>query len=258
MTEAVLLDKEQIAARRIPLEDAEVSLGKNANWYCHYCKRKMSNEAVFMRHFCEPKRRTQELMSPTGQAAFGYYNEWMRLCKRSQQNSATFLESKFFKTFIKFAQMVIDANIGKPEKYMELMIAGDVDPTLWCRADAYAIYLKWDDKSSDPIIEVQDSINYLFDICEKEGVLTSEGAPDITKILSHLGAQRIIILVRQKRLTPWLLFCAPSFSPILKSLDSGERAALDGIINAEYWSKKFSANKSIVASVKEIATEIGL
>jgi hypothetical protein len=258
MTEAVLLDKEQIAARRIPLEDAEVSLGKNANWYCEYCKRKMLSELVYMRHHCEQKRRVQELISPTGQAAFGYYNTWMKMNRRSAQTSATFLESKFFKTFVKFAQMVIDANIGKPEKYMELMIAGDVDPTLWCRAEAYSIYLKWDDKDSDPIIEVQDSINYLFDICEKEGVLTSEGAPDITKVLSHLGPQRIIILVRQKRLTPWLLFCAPGFTPILRAFDKGEHAALDGIINSEYWAKKFAANKAAVNEIKEIATEIGL
>jgi hypothetical protein len=59
-------------------------------------------------------------------------------------------------------------------------------------------------------------------------------------------------------LTPWLLFCAPSFKPILNALDSGERATLDGIINAEYWSKKFIANKAIVEEVKNIATEIGL
>jgi hypothetical protein len=258
MTEVVLLDKEQIAARRIPLEDAEVSLGKNANWYCHYCKRKMSNESVFMKHFCEPKRRTQELMSPTGQAAFGYYNAWMKMRRYTQQTSSTFIESKFFKTFVKFAQMVIDANIGDPEKYMELMVAGSIDPTLWCRQSAYALYLEWADKNSDPIEDVQASINYLFDICEKEDILTSEGAPDIRRIFAHLGVQRIFALVRQKRITPWLLFNATSFKPILEQLDSGERAALNRIINAEYWSKKFTMNKSVVASIKEIATEICL
>lgn len=258
MTEVVLLNKEQIAARRVPLEDAEISLGKNANWYCHYCKKKMANESVFMKHHCEPKRRTQELMSPVGQAAFGYYNTWMKMKRFSPQTGETFLQSKFFKTFVKFAQMVIDANIGTPEKYMELMVAGDVDPTLWCRQQAYALYLEWADKNSDPIEEVQASINYLFDICEKEEILTSEGAPDIRKILAHLGPQRIITLVRQKRLTPWLLFCAPSFSPILKALDTGERAALSNTINSEYWSEKFKKNAATVNAIKEIAVEIGL
>lgn len=247
----MLLNPEQIAARRIPLEDAEVNLGKHGNWLCHYCNKRFNSEGPFMRHHCEPKRRTQELMSPIGQAAFGYYREWMKLKRYSQPGAAAFMESKFYRSFINFAQLVIDANISRPEKYMALMVEADVLPVLWCRDQCYAVYLDWTDKLSDPLEQVQDSVNFLFDVCEKENV-------KIADIFNHLGGQKIISLSRQRKLTPWLLFCSSKFGTFIKTLDKSQLIAFNGIVNASYWGNRFQTEKSTVKTIKEIAMEVGL
>lgn len=250
-TELVLLNSEEIAARRIPVEDAELSLGKNGNWLCHYCSRRFSSEGVFMRHHCEPKRRAQELASPAGMAAYGYYREWMKLKKYSQPSSAAFMESKYYRSFMNFTQLVMDANIARPDKYVEIMVATDILPTLWCRNSAYALYLEWSDKLSDPLDQVQESIAYLMDLAEKENV-------ELTDIFDHLGPQRVISLVRQRRLDPWFLFCSSKFGVLLKKLDSSQLTAFDQVVNSAHWSGKFQSNKQLVTDIKMIAKEMGL
>ena len=247
-----MLNEEQIAARRIPIEDAQLNLAKDKNWHCHYCNHRFRGETTFMRHYCEPKRRAQELMSPIGQAAYGYYRDWMRLKKFSAPGAAAFMESKYYRAFIKFAEMVIDANISRPDKYLELMVAGDVMPFLWCRPQTYSVYLAWADRIADPIELVGESISYLMDICDKEKV-------DLSCIFEHLGPQQVLSLIRQRRLTPWFLFCSSAFDKqILKKLDSSQLVAFNSVVNAQYWAERFGKEKGTLEQVKMIVKGIGL
>ena len=246
-----LLNLEEIAARRIPVENTEIVPGRAGNWYCHYCSRRYMSETLFMKHHCEPKRRAQELMSPVGQAAYGYYRDWMKLKRYSQPSSAAFLESKYYRSFLKFAQLVIDAGISKPERYIELMVAGEIMPPLWCRNEAYSVYLDWMDKLEDPMAQVVDSVSFLLDVCDREGTTMS-------KVFVHLGAQRIISLLRQRQLTPWLLFCSASFGQLLKTLDESELRAFNSVVNSSYWATRFAESQATITEIKTLAAEVGL
>ena len=250
-TDFKMLDAEQIAARRIPIEDAEIDLGKTHNWHCHYCSRRFAGENTFMKHLCEPKRRAAELLSPLGQAAFGYYRQWMKMKKYSQPGGAAFLESKYYRSFINFAQLMISANVSNPDRYMTLMVEADIQPVLWCRDSCYAVYLEWMDKASDPLDEVQASINYLLDICEKESC-------ELSGVFDHMGAQRVLSLIRQRRLTPWLLFCSKSFGKMLGELDKSQLSAFNVVVNSGYWSKKFETEKGTLRNIKIIVEVVGL
>lgn len=247
----ILLSPEQIAARRIPIEEAVVTSSKSSNWYCSHCTRHFGSETTFMKHHCEPRRRKEILASPLGQAAYGYYREWLRQKKFSVPSAEAFMESRYYRSFINFAQLIIDASISNPEKYIALMIEADVLPVLWCRDSAYAIYLEWRDKRSDPLDEVHSSINFLFDICEKENA-------QLASIFEFLGAQRVLSYLRQRRISPWLIFCCPSFGKFMRSLDSSELAAFNSAINSSYWSEKFQSNKKTVDMIKEIVATVQL
>jgi hypothetical protein len=246
-----ILNAEEIAARRIPLEDAEINLGKIGNWYCHYCTKRFATETTFMKHFCEPRRRAQELLSPVGQTAYGFYREWMRQKKFSQPSSAAFLESKYYRAFINFSELVVKANISNPNKFISLMVEGNILPILWCRDSAYALYLDWSDKISDPLDQVQDSISYLIDTAGKEKV-------DLREIFTHLGPNTVLSLIRQRRLTPWLLFCSTSFGAFLKTLDMSQLKAFNQVVNSAYWAERFKTEKAAIDNIKHIAKEMGL
>jgi hypothetical protein len=249
--EIKLLSAEEIAKRRIPLEDAQINLGKQSNWFCTDCNKRFGGERGFLNHHCEPRRRKEELASPLGQAAYGYYSDWMRLRKFSVPNADAFKESKFYRMFIRFAQLVIDANVSRPDKYIQLMVDGEITPALWCADGAYTLYIKWLDLLHDPLEHVSDSINYLFDLCEKEEVL-------LPNIFTHLGTQRVLSLVRQRRLSPWFLFCSAQFARILKSLDTEQLKAFNSVVNAQYWGDRFTQEKNTVAEIKKLVKELGL
>lgn len=246
-----ILNAEEIAARRIPLEDAEINLGKIGNWYCHYCTKRFATETTFMKHFCEPRRRAQELLSPLGQAAYGFYREWMRKKRYSQPSSAAFLESKYYRAFINFAELVVQANISNPDKFMTLMVEGNILPVLWCRDSAYAMYLDWADKISDPLDQVQESISYLIDTAGKEKV-------ELPSIFTHLGPNKVLSLIRQRRLTPWLLFCSIKFGEFLKTLDMSQLKAFNQVVNSSYWAERFKKERATIDNIKHIAKEMGL
>lgn len=247
----VLLSQEQIDARRIPIEEAEFNLSKNKNWQCPYCTKRFTNETNFMKHFCEPKRRSEEMATPLGSSAYWLYTEWMRIRKFGQPSTSAFIESKYYRSFVNFAQMVANANIARPEKYISIMVEADILPVLWCRDDAYALYLEWVDKLSDPYDEVASSVNYLMDVCERDSV-------DLGDVFAHLGPNNIIGLIRQRRLTPWLLFCSASFGRFLKTLDREHLKIFNSVVNASFWSDKFARERAIVENVKTIAREVGL
>ena len=250
-TELKLLNTEEIASRRIPMEEAVITASKKGHWLCAHCNKRFTNETLYMRHSCEPKRRAEELMSPLGQSAFALYRDWMRMRKFSQPSSAAFLESKFYRAFINFAKLIVDANISRPDKYLELMTEGEVQPALWCSPGAYTLYTQWFDSLHDPLEQVQDSINHLLDICEKEEV-------PLEKIFEHLGVQRILSLIRQRRLSPWFLFCSASFGKVLKQLDKEHLKSFDAVVNSSYWGGKFSKERAMVEQIKAIVKELGL
>lgn len=250
-SEFKLLSEDEVASRRVSLEEAEVSASKQSNWLCSDCNRRFSNENFFMRHTCEPRRKREEFSSPLGQAAYSYYLDWMTLRKYSKPNASAFMESKFFRPFMKFSQLVIDANISRPDRYMELMVEGEVQPMLWHTTSAYTLYTRYLDLLADPLEQVSDSINYLMDICQNEDI-------ELKNIFQHLGVQRLLNLIRQRRLSPWFLFCSSEFGKVIKSIDKSHLRAFNLVVNAEYWGGRFSESKNTVQEIKLVIQGMGL
>ena len=247
-----LLNLQEIAARRIPIEEALVAAeSKGALWVCEHCKATFQSESRFMRHSCKEKRRAELMRRPLGQSAYAFYCTWMKMRKFSQQSSAAFMESRFYQSFINFAELVVNANIARTDKFIEIMVDGEVQPPLWCSPEAYSLYTAWHDSLQPPLQQVEESITYLIDIADREGVKLDD-------IFEHLGAQRILSFVRQRRLSPWFLFCSTKFSKTIKSLDPAHLKAFDMVINSNYWGQKFQESKATVAQIKEITKELNL
>ena len=254
----LMLDKEQIAARRVPLEDAQISSTKDSLFHCHYCSKNFHSEHIFMRHVCLQKKKALQFVSPVGQAAFAFYNDWMHARKYSKQTGDAFLASRMFTSFVKFAEFVKNTDIRKPDRYLRIMVDKNIQPPLWCTDGAYKLYLESFDLDEDPIKEVQDTINFLIDLCIKENVLTADGHADLSKIVSTLGPQRILNYIRNKSITPWIIFTSESFKVFIRNLDDEHRKNLDNIIKISYWFDKLTNNTKATKDIKEICAGLGM
>jgi hypothetical protein len=246
-----MLNQEAINERRISIEDAEIKQYRPGVWQCHFCMKRFSIEAAFMRHHCEQKRRAQEIRSPAGQAGLIFYNQWLKHKKFKEQQADAFMASKYYRSFLKFAEMVPVAGISRPDRYVQLMVDAGITPDLWCRDACYKIYLDWMDKQEDPLVQVQSSIECLMDAAEKEGV-------DYRQIVSHLGSQKILSLISQRKLSPWFLLHSSSVQTMLKALPREELKAFDKAINIGAWVDRLSEHQHLRADIRHIITEVGL
>jgi hypothetical protein len=246
-----LLNQDAINDRRISVEDANLTPGKPGVFLCHYCTRRFGNESIFMRHECEQKKRAYEIASPVGQAGFIHYTAWMKLKKFKAQSIDAFMSSRYYRAFLRFAEMVITAGISKPERYIQLMVDGGITPDLWHRDQCYKMYLDWMDNQEDPLSQVASSIMCLMDLAEKEEV-------DYRKIVEHLGAQRILSLIGQRKLSPWFLLHSSAVQAFLKGLDPEHLKNFDRAINIGAWVERLQENKDIRAEIKQVITEVGL
>lgn len=240
-----MLNAEAVAARRIPIEQAELTHSKDAHWHCDYCDKRFVSETIFMKHHCEEKRRAGELASPLGQAAYAFFRHWFQVRRFSPQSSSTFLASKYYRRFINFAEFVQKTNIGKPDRYIELMVEFGLGPELWLSSGAYTFYLEWLDKVCDPIDQVADSAAFLADLADREEVPHDQ-------IIEHLGPQRVLGYLHQHRISPWLLLRSSGFKRLFHSFDNEQKKALKEIVDFDAWAGRFKSNPELVNTITEL------
>jgi hypothetical protein len=176
----------------------------------------------------------------------------MAVKKFGKQSVLAFMQSKFYRQFIDFAELVKSANISHPQQYIKRMVEIEYPPHMWHRDEAYSIYLEWMDMTITPQQQIENSITYLIDeVCAKENV-------KLENIFSHLGAQRTLQLVRQRRLSPWFLFASAKFQDMLREADQPTREAYASVINPSVWAKKFNDEANFMKAMKKEVSEMEL
>lgn len=218
---------------------------------CKYCKKKFFNERTFMKHECTQMVRSREIQTIIGQSAYGMYKHWLEKQRRKPPPVEGFLTSSYYTSFIKFAEWCKETSIPDPQKYIELMVSEKISPALWRRNDAYQIYLEYVDKRSDPYEQVGVSVDTLLSISELMEVPPGE-------IFKSYTAGDILMLIQQRKLSPWLLFCSKKFKEWIGSLHEVDRSELMRSIGIEYWATKLEKAPEVVKQVKVIAEEMGI
>ena len=128
----------------------------------------------------------------------------------------------------------------------------DISPTIWTNDQVYAMYLEFLDRQCDPHQMAQITINTLFEVCEAAEC-------DVSELFDVLTANEVIHLLRQRRLSPWVLLLSPRFVEFYgKKVSSEERMAIESIIRPSYWKTKFSKNPDTVKQMRKYVAELGL
>ncbi len=197
-------------------------------------------------------KRDEEFRTSEGQAAWLHYQTWMKAYRRLVPNSSAFLQSKYYNSFIKFALFVKSAHIPDVETYVWLMKERDVSPTIWTNDQVYGLYLEFMDRKLAPMKHAQITVDTLLDIaddfqCEAEDVF------------DHLSPNEVIQLLRQRRLSPWILLHSGKFKQFfIHAVSPEERIIMESIIRPPYWAEKFKTCESDVVQMKKFVLGLGL
>lgn len=219
---------------------------------CNFCGAKFKLEDRFMAHRCKQMIRDEEIRTPLGQAAWSYYQRWLKLQRRAVPKLETFLTSRYYATFIKFAKFAKKVGLPDHELFIKRMVELDMTPMLWCHNDVYTDYIQYLDRRADPKKAAQNTINYMFKIAESLDV-------DVSDIFDHLTPDDIIQMLHRRQLSPWILLHSPKFKKFLiEKSNEEQRIVMTSIINPQYWADQKAKHPKVVAQMKKYVRELNL
>jgi hypothetical protein len=219
---------------------------------CKFCKTKFAIEQRFINHRCKHMIRDEEFRSPTGQAAWLYYQKWMKAYRRIVPKSSAFLHSKFYNSFMRFAKFVKATSMPDTDMFIWLMREEDISPTIWTNDQVYAKYLEFMDRRAPPVKQAEITINTLFELSE-------EYECEVGDLFDILTPNEVIHLLRQRRLSPWILLNSSKFKEFfVNRVSTEERIIMESIIRPSYWGEKFSTSASDVERMKLYVAELSL
>lgn len=213
--------KQQAASRRSGSAEAPAE----ARWVCTYCSKAFVFEKAFMDHKCKGKMKIDELRSKVGQAAYAYYSHWMQVQRHSVPSIETFGDSRLYTTFIKFAQWVEKTKLPNVPEFIRMMVEnGKVQPSLWCRDNVYAMFLKSYDAAVPPEKQFLDSAQVLSDFA-------ADTHTELTKIFETIGVDTLVSLIQKRKLSHWFLLASDNFKSYLRNLPAQERDRVTMALN---------------------------
>jgi hypothetical protein len=204
-----------------------------------------------MEHVCPVRERQAQLRSPLGQAAYMFYAKWMHASKRAIPEQSTFMTSKFYESFIRFAKFNKSVQLPSTELYVKVMMLKDIPPNLWTDDRAYSIYLEHMEFHVDPKL----SIIMTSETLEK---LSKEHECELKDVFKRSNKNDVIQLIRERKLSPWILLRSPTFITFLGTLSREQLGILENLIDSTFWKKKFKDDPKTTKFVNLCVQEMGL
>jgi len=197
-------------------------------------------------------KRLEEFQTPEGQAAWNYYQEWMKVQRRMPPPAKSFLASKYYRTFINFTQHVKAVGLPFPAKFIWLMREKDIQPTIWTNDEVYSMYIEHLDRTSQPLDQAKLSVQTLLDLADKRNV-------DVSEIFDHIPLNDVVQLVRRRQLSPWLLLCSRKFKQVLRDRATPEQKIIvETIIRPDYWVEQLEKHPNELAVIKQYVAELSV
>lgn len=220
-------------------------------YVCKYCHRNFVREHAYMDHECKQMKRENEIKSPNGQAAWHYYQTWMKHKKRMPPPASAFMTSKYFRTFINFAQFVKKVQLPLPDKFIWLMVKRDYPPTMWLNDEVYSQYLDFVDAKMPPIEQAKTSISTILDYADSHDI-------DVSAVFERINPNELIHLVRLRKLSPWLLLVSKKFAKMYVNLNEEQQTILETLIKPDVWAEKKEKHKQDIDMIKVYVGELGI
>jgi len=210
------------------------------NYRCTYCEKTFVYETSFLKHKCEMMLRQDEIKTPLGQAAWLYYQKWMKLHKKSVTHIEQFVKSKrYFRTFIKFAEFSEKVHLADMDAFIRMTRDRKYPPTIWTTDEVYLQYLEYLDHTSSPIELAEKTLIFIKQIAQ-----VLECTPE--EAFNQLQPGDVMQFIRDRRFTPWILLRSKKFKEYLLSLDQDERNQFTNLMKPKYWKYKFEQNPELV------------
>lgn len=218
---------------------------------CKFCEAGFVNEDRYLKHRCKEMERDEQMRTPEGLAAWEHYKTWLTLQRRQPPTVQTFLSSKYYTSFYKFAVFAKKVGIPNTEQYIRRMIRHKVNPTIWTSDEIYTEYLKYLDTGKDPYIQVKHTVDFLFKAAK---ILEC----NVDDIFDHLEPDEVIQMLRRRQISPWILIHSPKFKAFVEKMSVDQKMVFKTVVKPDVWVQRRRDNPEVASKMKEIVRELNL
>lgn len=249
------LTQAEVQARRVPLEEIDTSDMKVPKFKCSYCGRTFVRERSWESHLqvCPVKMKQDRAKTPIGIAAFSFYAQWRKGKGHGKVDQESFIDSRFYNVFVKFAEFIIDKSIPNPEMYVELMITRKIDPSMWCHSSSYSEFFKWYTRRYHPYNQVEDTVEFLSKLSEQHGV-------DLKTLIEGMSVEQVVQYIRQRKISPWVFVNSAVLKSFIPNLDSQQKKILEVVLDLPFIKEASETEEGgeIASNIKEVLKDLGL
>jgi len=218
---------------------------------CDFCNRSFQKETTMITHLCEQKRRWQDRDLAGNRIGF---QTWMIFYKKNtnkkQLTYIDFSKSSYYLAFVKFGHYCVDIKAINVNSYVNWLLDNKIKIDSWCSDTNYNKFLVQYLKDEDPFDAVARSIESMINLSTDAGIQNKD-------CLRYLNRNRLVQIISNGKISPWVLFNSESGIQFLESLDDVQQKYILDYINPEQWTIKFKRNPDIVLQVKDLLKVAG-
>ncbi len=220
---------------------------------CQHCGHKFSKEKTLAVHVCEQKRRA--LAKTERHVVLGYdaYNRFYRMTQNAKHDKTyeDFAKSPYYNAFIKFGSFVSNVNPLYPDKFIDYVVRSGVKLDHWCREELYDQYVIALVKKEPAEVALERSINTMMDWADKN-------QSSWNHYFNYASLSRATFDIKDGKISPWLVLNCKTGREMLKKFNDEQLAAINAVMDVQYWLNKFKKVPADVEIVKEVVREYNL
>lgn len=221
---------------------------------CHHCGKTFSREHYFINHKCRNMKRLEDMRTMLGQRAWMFYKDWLRLQKKRVPDDRTFISSTFYNSFMKFARFVKKTQLPFPDEFMKFAISKNYPPTFWTYNDIFLEYQEHLNTVVPMEKHIEKTFETIFDLADIFDCKSGD-------IFNYLEANDLLILLRQRKLSPLVLLVSAKFYDYIEKVKS-DHPELYTIISTNirynYWQKRLQDNPTSLKTVRDLVNRTKL
>ncbi len=218
---------------------------------CKYCGTRYVRETAFLAHECEPMRRVELMKTMVGQRAYSIYCKWLSEKHGKPPSVQTFMDSRFFKSFVEVAKFVKAVKITEIDVFIRMAIEDDLPPNMWVQDVVYSRFLQYMMQKVSAREQMRITVNT---VCELADIFEC----DTGDVFSFMSPGELAQIIRERKMSPWILMFSKKFKSYLVESSPDVQAMFNELIRPMYWKMKFDKAPKDVAYAKEVVKEMAL
>lgn len=219
---------------------------------CDFCLKKLTRKSAFEKHNCEKKKRYDLCKTKKGVSAFSDYKYWLQSRGRKVKKLETFINSRYYNSFISFQAFSTEKGIPDKKLYIDYMCKLGIQPEFWKTPEIYEKFISHFDET----VSVDDKVKITLKTMNSISIALDR---DISEIFDYLYPSEVARLIFERRFSPWVLLLSKKFMSYMHMIDDqSQYIMISSLINSKVWSATFKQHPDDVASVKSIVRELDL